>query len=193
MKLPCSIIVANYNQYIHKTMKKQIVFLVMIVSVLSCNSDDDNGEEMAPETNFEYTQEEKDAEIEWIKSYIEENELTNVQETASGLHYIIEQQGDGLTPNEDDNVIFHFKTSNTRTGEILGVSNREENQYGQPFAMQSLLEGVREGLLLVNEGSVITMIVPSYLGYGKYGSFGGEIEPETILTFTMELNIVLRP
>ena len=72
-------------------------------------------------------------------------------------------------------------------GEQLGVSSREDNPYGQSFPLSSLIKGVEEGLLLLlNEGGTITMIVPSYLAYGKLGSFN--VPPESIMQFTMELN-----
>lgn len=170
-------------------MIKKAVFVCSLLAILfSCNSDDTPEPEPV---NYEYTQEEKDAEIAWIESYIRENKIEGMIKTESGLFYRIDQKGDGLTPRIDDSVIFHFETTNPKTEEVLSISNREDNPYGQPGDMRSFLKGVQEGFLLINEGSIITMIVPSYLAYGKFGYFY-DIPPETILMFKMELNIVLR-
>ncbi len=172
-------------------MKHLFLYVCLAALSFSCNSDDDAPE---PEpVNYEYTQEEKDAEIARLKNYIAEQGYSDVQETESGLHYSIEQQGDGLTPTMDDTVIAHFETTNMETDELLGVSNREENQYGQILIMNNLLEGVSEGFMLVNEGAIIRMFVPAYLAYGKRGNFFGDIDPETNMMFKMELNIVLKP
>ncbi|WP_298546161.1 FKBP-type peptidyl-prolyl cis-trans isomerase [uncultured Aquimarina sp.] len=169
------------------------IFIIFTVSFLflSCSSDDDQGFDPGEPINLEYTQEEKDAELQWIENYVLENNLSTTA-TDSGLHYIVIKQGNGLTPADEDTVIFHFKTSIAETGEVVGESNRENNDYGIAAPIQSLLKGVREGFKQVNEGSKIIMIVPSYLAYGKLGSFDGSIPPETIMTYDMELNIVLK-
>ncbi|WP_298547527.1 FKBP-type peptidyl-prolyl cis-trans isomerase [uncultured Aquimarina sp.] len=169
------------------------IFIVLALSLLffSCNSDDDQGFDPGEPINLEYTQEEKDAELQWIENYLSENNLSAIA-TDSGLHYIVMNQGDGLIPVDEDTVIFHFKTSIAETGEVIGESNRENNNYGISSPMASLLEGVREGFKRVNEGSKIMMIVPSYLAFGKFGSFDGSIPPETIMIYDMELNIVLK-
>ncbi|WP_235015693.1 FKBP-type peptidyl-prolyl cis-trans isomerase [Aquimarina sp. AU58] len=172
-------------------MKNALVIASFLIFIFSCKSDDD-GSILEPDPiNLEYTQEEKDAEIAWIKSFIEENGIPAI-ETESGLHYVIEQEGNGLTPAEEDLIVFYYKTINPATGEVLGELTRDDSKYGLVGSMYGMLEGVREGFMLVNEGTIITMIVPSYLAYGKRGSFIGDIEPETILMYTMELNLVLK-
>ncbi len=106
------------------------------------------------------------------------------------MHYVIEEQGEGLVPEEGDTLVFHFETKNLTTGEDLGVSSRENNEYGHALPLDGLLQGVKEGFLLLKEGGTITMIVPSYLAFGKYGS--GNVPPESIMQYKMELNIVLK-
>ncbi|WP_298312998.1 FKBP-type peptidyl-prolyl cis-trans isomerase [uncultured Aquimarina sp.] len=172
-------------------MKNTFIVFVLSFFFFSCSSDDDQGFDPGEPINLEYTQEEKDAELEWIENYLLDNDLSALA-TDSGLHYIVINQGDGLTPVDDDTVIFHFKTSIAESGEVVGESNRENNNFGIASPMGALLEGVREGFKQVNEGSKIMMIVPSYLGYGKFGSFDGSIPPETIMIYDMELNIVLK-
>ncbi|HEY2583381.1 MAG TPA: FKBP-type peptidyl-prolyl cis-trans isomerase, partial [Mucilaginibacter sp.] len=49
----------------------------------------------------------------------------------------------------------------------------------------SVIPGWDEGLLLLNEGSKATFIIPSSLGYGEQGN--GEIQPFTTMVFDMEL------
>ncbi len=171
-------------------MKNLCLVFISILFTFSCSSDDDAP---APEErDFSYTQEEKDEEIARLKQYLQDNDYKDVQETASGLHYIIEQQGDGLTPSLDDTVVFHSEITNLETNKLLEISNREDNNYGQPKEMFWLLEGVREGFLLINEGSIIRMFIPSYLAFGKFGNFTDSIEPKTNMMYKMELNLVIR-
>ncbi len=171
-------------------MKYVILYTCLAVFIFSCGSDDNT---VPPEViDLEYTQEEKEVEIALIKKYIDDNRVTNAKETLSGLHYIIEKPGQGLTPAEEDIIVFYFKTTNLNTGEILGELTPADSKYGTTSPLYNLLPGVREGFLLVNEGAIITLFVPSYLAYGKQGNFNGEIKPKTILKFTMELNLVLK-
>ncbi len=179
-----------------RTLKKQLMKNIFIAFTLSffffsCSSDDNQNFDPGEPINLEYTQEEKDTELQWIENYVLENNLSTIA-TDSGLHYTVIKRGDGLTPIDEDTVIFHFKTSVAKTGEVIGESNRENNNYGIASPMASLLEGVREGFKLVNEGSEIMLIVPSYLAFGKLGSIDGSIPPETIMIYNMELNIVLK-
>ncbi len=171
-------------------MKNLCLVFISILFTFSCSSDDD-----APppeERDFSYTQEEKDEEIARLKQYIINKGYENVQETGSGLHYIIEKQGDGLFPTLDDDIIFHSETTNMEVDTLISRSNREQNIYGQHARMWMLIEGVKEGFQLVNEGAIIRMFVPSHLALGKFGDFGRSVDPETNLMFLMELNIVLK-
>lgn len=170
-------------------MKKYLILSILLFLIYSCNSDDDQQELV--EFDFTYTQAEKDAEKAWIENYIEENEIPAIS-TASGLFYVIEQQGEGLYPEEEDTVIAHFITTIPETGEEISRSNRENNPHGTALVLNQLLPGVKEGFLLANEGSIITMIVPSFLAFGKQGNFDGTIPPQTTIMFDFELNIVLK-
>ncbi|MBQ0735033.1 FKBP-type peptidyl-prolyl cis-trans isomerase [Aquimarina celericrescens] len=170
-------------------MKNLCLVFTLILFTFSCSSDDDSP--VLESRDFSYTQEEKDEEIARLKQYIVDKGYENVQETTSGLHYIIEKEGDGLFPTLDDDVIFHSETTNMESDTLISRSNREQNIYGQHARMWMLIEGVKEGFQLVNEGSVIRMFVPGYLAFGKFGYFG-DVDPETNLMFLMELNIVLK-
>ena len=172
-------------------MKKYVLLpiLLLLFTIISCNSDDDNDDIEFVEIDATYTQAEKDAEIAWIENYILENEIPAIA-TESGLFYLIEKQGEGLFPDADDTVITHFTVTDPLTGEIIDQTNRENNDHGIALSMFQLVSGVQEGFLLINEGSVIKMIIPSFLGFGKAGFF--DVPPEAILIFDMELNIVLK-
>ncbi|WP_167571747.1 FKBP-type peptidyl-prolyl cis-trans isomerase [Aquimarina algiphila] len=175
-------------------MKKMLLLLSLLVAFTACVTNDDKPPFNEPDPpNYEYTQEEKDAEILRIEEYIKQFDLKDIIKAESGLFYRIDEQGDGLFIEEGDTVIFHFKTTNLETNEVLGESNMENNNYGQSFNFDGLLPGVKEGLQLIQERGKITMLVPAHLAYGKYPvSFTG-IEPETNLMFEMQLNIVLKP
>ncbi len=177
----------------NKLMIKPLFILVTLsIYLVSCKSDDDSLPEQEP-INYEYTQEEKDEEINRLKLYIGNKGYENVQETSSGLHYIIEKAGNGLYPEESfkDNVICHYEFINMETEVLIEATDRTINEYGQVLDMEYLIPGLQEGLLLVNEGAVIRLFIPSYLAYGKISY--GEITPKMNIESKIELNIVLRP
>ena len=172
--------------------KKLTLVLSLLFCIYACDTDDEgDGDFSTPDpTEYEYTQEEIDAEIAWIKTYIEENDIPAVA-TESGLHYVIEEQGDGLIPDENDATIYHYEIKNLTTGEDWWVSDREENPYGEILTVGTH-PGAEEILLQVGEGTTVLMIVPSYLAFGKEGSYAGVIPPESIMQYRIELNIVVR-
>ncbi len=169
-------------------LKNSYLIITCFMLLTSCNSDDDTDLSVDP-INEVYTEEEKQAEIEWIKSYSVANGL-DTEATASGLHYVIHQQGEGEKPKTDSNVQLAYTFINAENGEIINEATVEE-----PFESQVdfLIEGVQEGLLLLNEGGSASLLIPSYLAYGKRGfSFGMfNIDPETIIIFEVELLKIL--
>ena len=175
-----------------KMLKLSRLFILTFIPLcLACSDDDkDENSEMNFPDPYDYTQEEKDEEITTIRNFITDQNLGEFNETESGLFYQIEQSGGGLYPYEDDTLIAHFDTYLVDPYEFIGQSYREDNPYGQVLNMRYLLEGVREGFLLVNEGSIITMIVPSFLAYGKAGTIN--LPYKAILMYRFELNYVLR-
>ncbi len=179
-------------------MKKVLLLLSLITIGYSCGSDDDKPSE--PEISpFEYTQEEKDAEIAWIENYIKENNIEGMIKSDSGLFYRIDRQGDGLPIYKDYNVLGLVTSTLVETGVVVEDTNRELFPIGTEYRLymfDPLHAGMREAFALLNEGGKITVILPSFLELGKSEGYStlltSGIPPESILKKEIEVTYITR-
>ena len=102
--------------------------------------------------------------------------------TASGLYYMIIQQGSGKTPNPTNEVRFHLRGSRLNGDTYI---NTYESKQPSTVPIQRLIPGLQEGLKLLSEGGKATLFVPPDLAYTDKGS--GPIEPGETLTLEVEL------
>ncbi|MFY7757655.1 MAG: peptidylprolyl isomerase [Flavobacterium stagni] len=105
------------------------------------------------------------------------------QVTASGLRYIVIQEGTGEKPLATSNVKVHY-TGMLTDGKIFDSSV----QRGQPidFGLNQVIKGWTEGVQLMPEGSKYKFYIPYQLAYGDRGA-GGVIPPKADLIFEVEL------
>jgi FKBP-type peptidyl-prolyl cis-trans isomerase FkpA len=128
--------------------------------------------------------------------YITDNKLA-FQTTASGLKYKITQPSVKRKPLAGDTVFVNY-IGHTLDGKLFDTSIEAEAQKGglqqpgrnyEPISVivgqGQVIRGWDEGLLLLNEGSKATFLIPSDLAYGDKGS--GEIKPFSTLLFDVEL------
>ena len=109
-----------------------------------------------------------------------------VQETESGLQYIIAEAGSEVKPTSNkDTVYVHYKLSLTDGTVIEEV---KEEQDAVMLTLNRVIPAWTEGLQLLGEGGKATLYVPSELGYGERGSNG--IDPNTTLVFDIQLDSV---
>jgi peptidyl-prolyl cis-trans isomerase A (cyclophilin A) len=122
--------------------------------------------------------------IEKEAAFLAENaKKENVKETASGLQYTIEREGDGTKPSPTDTVEFHY------SGKFLdGTEFDSSYKRNAPtsFPLNGVIPAWTEGLQLIGKGGKIKLFVPSKLGYGARG-FPGAIPPYSTLVFDVEL------
>ena len=107
----------------------------------------------------------------------------NVKETQSGLQYIILEEGTGDFPLENATVVIHQRCSLTN-GKILEDTYKENKP--DEVAMDELIEGYREGLMLMKKGGKSRFFIPPELAWGKKGS-GTKIPPNALLIFDVRL------
>lgn len=106
-----------------------------------------------------------------------------VIETESGLQYLILEEGEGERPQPDFVVTVHQRAMLVN-GNIIEDTYRENEP--SEVNMSELIEGYREGLLLMKKGARYKFFVPSELAWGKKGT-GSKIPPNAVLIFDVRL------
>lgn len=107
------------------------------------------------------------------------------EKTASGLMYIIHEDGNGPKPAAGQNVKVHYELK-LADGVVVDSSYSRGTPLEIPIGVGRVIPGWDEGIQLLNEGAKATLIVPSELGYGPSGA-GGVIPPNATLIFKVEL------
>ena len=109
-------------------------------------------------------------------------EEEGVVETESGLQYVIEVEGTGMSPEATDTVEVNYE-GRLIDGTVFDSSyDRGESV---KFPLNRVIKGWTEGLTYVKEGGKIRLFVPSEMGYGKRGT--GPIPGNSVLIFDVEL------
>ncbi|MBR3520347.1 MAG: FKBP-type peptidyl-prolyl cis-trans isomerase [Paludibacteraceae bacterium] len=103
--------------------------------------------------------------------------------TASGLQYIVIQEGNGSKPKETDTVRCHYE-GRLIDGTVFDSSYRR-NQPAE-FPVSQVIAGWVEALQLMSVGSKWRLFIPSDLAYGEHGA-GDVIRPHSALIFDVEL------
>jgi FKBP-type peptidyl-prolyl cis-trans isomerase FkpA len=118
-----------------------------------------------------------------VVGQIDADAPTDFTATASGLRYKILRKSDGKRPKRTDKVTVHYKGW-LDNGTVFDSSYER----GSPtsFGVQEVIPGWTEGLMLIGEGGMIELEIPSELGYGARGA-GRDIPPHAMLHFHVEL------
>ena len=139
----------------------------------------------------------KSAEIEEAAKYIASHKLL-LKTTPSGLKYIITKPSLRLKPQKGDTVLVNYvgRTLNDKVfdssiesiakGAGLQQAGRTYEPLQVVLGVDNIIPGWNEGLLLLNEGSKATFVIPSSLAYGSQGA-GDDIKPYNTLVFDVEL------
>tara|TARA_B110000037_G_scaffold21807_1_gene24264 strand:+ start:4013 stop:4861 length:849 start_codon:yes stop_codon:yes gene_type:complete len=120
-----------------------------------------------------------------IVAYIEDNQL-DATRTDSGLYYVIDVEGTGDAPLETSNVSVKYKGYFTN-----GTVFDENLTSSVTFDLEGVISGWTEGVQNLKVGGSGKLLIPSHLGYGRYGRLdqsGNEVIPEgAVLIFEIEL------
>ena len=111
----------------------------------------------------------------------EENAVT----TASGLQYVVIEEGTGPAPQPGDVVKVHY-TGTLEDGTKFDSSRDRGEPIQFPLGVGSVIPGWDEGIGLMKKGGKAKLIIPPDLGYGEKGA-GGVIPPNATLIFEVEL------
>lgn len=105
------------------------------------------------------------------------------QTTASGLQYIIYEEGTGDQAQAGDTVSVHY-TGMLEDGTVFDTSEGGE-PIGFVLGQGNVIPGWDEGIALLREGSRARLIIPPDLGYGAQDY--GPIPGNSTLIFDVEL------
>ena len=117
-------------------------------------------------------------------NFLDKNRRKNgVVETESGLQYLIVEPGIGDSPPENSYITVHQRCQ-LLNGNIIEDTYKENKP--SEVKLEELIEGYREGILLMNKGSRFKFFIPPHLGWGQKGT-GNKIPPNAVLIFDVRL------
>jgi FKBP-type peptidyl-prolyl cis-trans isomerase len=117
-----------------------------------------------------------------LQDYFTENNITP-QKTASGLYYVVTEQGTPIQNGETITVNYEGKLL---SGEKFDSSFDRGQPFSFPVGTGRVIQGWDEGIPLIGKGGKGTLYLPSHLGYGSRAS-GSVIKPYSILVFRVEV------
>ena len=112
--------------------------------------------------------------------------LANLQKTASGLEYVIIEQGTGPAIKDGDSVPTNYYGARKVDGVMF--DNSFDRGGPAPFNVGGLIPGFNEGMKLLNRGGKALLFIPSSLGYGEQGA-GADIPPNADLVFYIDMGM----
>lgn len=116
-------------------------------------------------------------------AFLEKNKnKSGVKTTASGLQYIILEEGEGKKLQINDVVKAHY-VGELSTGEKFD-STYDRKQPAE-FRVNTLIRGWSEGMQLIKKGGKIKLFIPPELGYGEVARPG--IPAYSVLIIEVEL------
>ncbi len=119
-------------------------------------------------------------------SKYKEGELTDeLQETDSGLKYIIHEEGTGKQAEAGKLVTVHYYGV-LMDGTMFDNSFQRGQAISFPLGQGRVIPGWDEGIALLKEGAKATLFIPYELAYGEQGS-PPTIPPKSELAFYVEL------
>lgn len=109
------------------------------------------------------------------------DEQEGIQQTSSGLRYLIIEEGNENRPGDGDSVLVSYR------GTLIDGREFDSNNSAR-FNIGGVIPGFREGLKLLGEGGKAKLYIPAELGYGDNPSAPGSIiEPGSLLIFDVQL------
>ncbi|MFN8207082.1 MAG: FKBP-type peptidyl-prolyl cis-trans isomerase [Bacteroidales bacterium] len=152
------------------------------------------------QTQEEYIQE-KQAFLKWIDDFSEyekeillqfmEGKKLKIEPTASGLYYLRLIPGNGKKVSRGDTLTVDYEGKFLNGKFFDSTIKRNESflfVYGTEW---QVVEGLEEGIGMMEEGEKALFILPSGLAFGNEGSSTGIIPPYTSLIFEVELKKVV--
>lgn len=109
----------------------------------------------------------------------------NAQQTASGLVYVIEKEGDATKPVSGTQMSVHYTGTFLADGQMFD-SSRDGQPMAFTYKVQRMIAGFEEGLAMLGKGGKGIFIIPYFDAYGAQGR-PGAIPPYSDLVFDLEV------
>jgi FKBP-type peptidyl-prolyl cis-trans isomerase FkpA len=126
-----------------------------------------------------------------LEDYFAKNNI-KATKTASGLYYVISQEGSGDFPKPGQKVTVNY-TGKTLDGKEFDSNVDPAKGHVQPFpftlGQHQVIQGWDEGIQLIKKGGKGTLYIPSPLAYGEH-SPSPDIPANGILVFDVEVTDV---
>ena len=107
-----------------------------------------------------------------------------MQQTPSGLRYVIETATKGKQPKSGDKIAVRYKGM-LLSGQVFDATKEGAEPFTFSVGLGQVIKGWDEGLLLMHVGEKYKFIIPATLAYGEGGQ--GPIPPMATLVFDVEL------
>lgn len=155
----------------------------LLALLAGCGKNDKKVEDLEERVRYQETQEPSLS----LGVQIEEIEklYPNAQSTASGLHYIVEKEGEGETPQKGQTVTAHYHGT-LLSGRVFDSSVDRGSPFKFPVGMGRVIKGWDEAFLAMKKGEKRKLILPAEIAYGMRGS-PPVIPANSILVFDVEL------
>lgn len=114
------------------------------------------------------------------------------KQSASGLVYIIEQEGQGEAIVKGAPVSLHYAGTFRRDGDKFDSSYDRGQPMDFQFQVNRMIPGFEEGIAMLKKGGKAKLIIPYYQAYGANGR-PGAIPPYSDLVFDIEIVDVKAP
>lgn len=111
-------------------------------------------------------------------------DTTKIQTTASGLQYIMVEEGQGDLPKAGSIVKVHY-SGFLQNGYKIDSSKERDEPIEFKLGERMVMAGWDEGIALLKKGGKARLIIPSPLAYGENGR--PNIPPNSTLVFDVEL------
>lgn len=99
-----------------------------------------------------------------IDSYLASNNITAQQDPEGLIRYVIHRDSiDTEKPGIDSCVTANYQ------GKLLSTGQQFDDGVGISFPLNSVIDGWKIGIPLLNEGDSASLYIPSGLAYGYYG------------------------
>ena len=128
--------------------------------------------------------EETAAAAQQLTEYLANNKI-NAEPTASGLYYVMTQEGNGEKPEVGQMAQVHY-TGMLLDGTVFDSSVERGEPISLPLGVGQVIHGWDEGIMLMSKGEKGVLYIPYYLAYGDRQA-GDKITPYSNLIFEVEL------